>query len=360
MGRKLGLVWHRVELGDAEDPYTHASWSTVLRVTLPVLHFGTLAPLALLGIWTTWDRRRRLRPLYWMLAVYPLSVVLFYVFGRYRYPVVGLLALFAGAGLVESPRFFRAAGAGRRLAAGLTVAGMTIACNWPTDSEARARASTLYNVGVWVGRRPERSSEAIAWYERSLAIRPDTVEALYNLANALKRSGDLARAEASYRRVLALAPELAAAHNNLGESLEARGARAQAIESYRRAVELDPALWEARGNLGLALGRDGHVGEAVDALRAAMRIRPESATLHYNLGTVLAENGRMEEAVGEYRRALELDPSDPRAHNNLGYALAALGRLDEAAAACSEALRLDPDYAAARTNLAAIRAARGG
>jgi tetratricopeptide (TPR) repeat protein len=359
MGRKLFLVWHSTELGDTEDLYTYSSWSAVLQATRYFFHLGFLAPLALLGLWVTWDRRRTIWPLQLMLFLYPASVILFYVFGRYRYPVVALLVLFAAAGIAEAGRFFRAASRSKLVACMVTLVLALVACNWPTSSQERVRAATLYNIGVWLGRQPDRLQESIAYYEDALELLPDSPRTLYNLGNALKSQGDLERAEALYRRVLKIQPAMAGALNNLAACLEARGRTDKAIQLYRAAIANDPGMVEAYNNLGLALAKAGALDQAVAVLKEAIRQRPASAVPHFNLGNVLISQGRLDEAVARYRQAISLDPANARMHNNLGYALAALGDQDGAMAAYTAALRLDPDYAAAADNLRAAQAAMG-
>ena len=62
------------------------------RVVVPlrlggfVGHFGVLVPLALLGVVRHLAERRRLWMLYAMLATYAATLVIFYVFARYRCP----------------------------------------------------------------------------------------------------------------------------------------------------------------------------------------------------------------------------------------------------------------------------------
>ena len=179
LAKKTFLVWHRTELGDTEDLYTFATWSDVLRATNRFAHFGLLAPLGLLGLWVTARRARTLWPLYAMLVIYPASVVLFYVFGRYRYPVVAVLVPFAGAAITESASFFRAAGALKRIACVLSVVAALVACNWPTGAEERVRAATLHNIGVWLARTPEQAAQAIGYYEQALRLEPHSALTLY-------------------------------------------------------------------------------------------------------------------------------------------------------------------------------------
>ena len=55
------------------------------------------------GLVLSWDQRSRLAVLYAMLAAYAASVIMFYVFARYRLPLVPLLLLFAVRGAAALP-----------------------------------------------------------------------------------------------------------------------------------------------------------------------------------------------------------------------------------------------------------------
>ena len=98
VGRKVALLWNSSEMLDTESQETYEEVSPVLRLLAPVGHFGVVVPLALLGLLASWTERRRLWPLFALLAAYAASVVLFYVFARYRFPLVPFLLLLAANG----------------------------------------------------------------------------------------------------------------------------------------------------------------------------------------------------------------------------------------------------------------------
>jgi hypothetical protein len=78
-----------------------------LRFGSIVGHFGVLVPLACLGVVVTWHERRRLWVLYAMIAAYSASVLLFFVYARYRFALVPFLVLFASAGAIWLVEFAR-------------------------------------------------------------------------------------------------------------------------------------------------------------------------------------------------------------------------------------------------------------
>ena len=61
-----------------------------------------------------------------------------------------------------------------------------------------------------------RLDDAASCFRRALELKPDFVEAQFNLGNALQAQGRLDDAVACYRRAVELKPEYVVGHNNLG------------------------------------------------------------------------------------------------------------------------------------------------
>lgn len=389
MMRKVALLVNATEMLDTESQETHAEYSVVLAALGPMAHFGVLAPAALFGVWVTWARRRALALFYLLLATYAASVVLFYVFARYRYPLVPFLMLLAAAGLVGAGRYFREAGS-RRFAASLAaVAGLAVVCRWPLLSSDLMRAITENNLATALY-EANRVEDAEAHYRRALAIRPDYAAAHSNLGALLRATGRVEDAIRHYREAIRLQPDHVTARYNLGNALLANGRPLEAAEQFQQVLARDPDSVEARTNLGAALATAGRLEEAAAALRTALRIDPASAEAHRNLANVLDEMGHPDEAIRHFeqaltvkpdyfeahydlgrtllargevsratvhlQRAVALDPGSADAHNNLGVALASAGRLEEAVTHFARALTLRPDHDEARRNLSSTRA----
>jgi tetratricopeptide (TPR) repeat protein len=314
--KKLLLAWNAEEATDTEDVHSHAEWSWPLSLAIRLGHFGVLAPVGLFGVWLTRARWRDLWVLYLMLAIYSVSVAFFYVLARYRYPLVPLLALFAGAAIAGIGDWWRSTPARQRWLPAALFALVIVLCNWPLLSTSAMRAITHYNMGV-----------------------------------ELQRQGRHGEAADEYRTTLALAPDYAPAHSNLGVVLAAGGAHQEAAEHYRAAMRLDPTLVEAQVNLGIALASAGHYPDAIEMLQQATRRAPRNAGAHYNLGLALAGANRLAEARQELDQTLALDPTNAAAHNNLGILLASTGHLAEGIAHFRAALTLQPDFAEALANL---------
>ena len=317
--QKLRLIWNSVEATDTEDLYSHAEWSAPLRATDAVLHFGILAPLALLGMWITRARFRELWILHALTAIYVLSLVVFYVVARYRLPLVPLLAMFGAAALVQMVAWSQKGPLVERLrGAALLVAAMLI-CNWPMQSVPAMKALTRFNLGETL-RGAGRPGEASEQFKAALAIDPRNSAAASNLGALLAERGDHEGALRQYEAAVAADSENAAALNNLGQELARRGQMDEAIEAFRRSIDLDPEGSAAHQSLGIALVSLGRVDQAMVELEEAIRLEPENAAAHNNLGILLASSGRVDEGITHFRLALRAAPEFAEAAANLAKA----------------------------------------
>ena len=390
--RKVALLVNAAEAVDTESQTSHAEWSLPLRLLGAVGHFGLLVPLACFGIVATWSSRSRLWLLYAMTAAYSASVVAFYVFARYRFPLVPFLMLFAAAGLVALPAIVRTRAVPGGMKAVAAIAVTAVIANWPLLNEAWMQAVTENNLGVALQgerrlddatthyrraiafrsdyapaysnlgtalRAQGRQDEAVHAYEQALRLQPDFAGAHYNLANLMLDAGNPAAAATEFRRALQSEPASAEAHSNLGIALAATGHGDEAILEFRRAIALDPRAAKAHRNLGDALSAAGAQQEAIASLRRAAELEPGDAAIQYDLGGALLEAGQLEEAVTHLRAALRANPSFVEAHNNLGIALGSQGKIDDAIAEFQLALKLRPGFPDAQKNLAMAIGARG-
>jgi tetratricopeptide (TPR) repeat protein len=389
--RKALLLFNATEMLDTEAQESHAEWSWPLRVGGWFGHFGVLAPLALVGLVLSWNDRRRLSVLYIMLAAYAASVLMFYVFARYRLPLVPLLLLFAAAGLTEVVAWARRADMPARAWLAAAVVATAVFSNWPVLSKPLMKAITETNLAVALqteGRTDEAAAhyrraielqpdyapaynnlgvmqratgkvdEAIKTYERALSLKGNYPDAHYNLANALLEKNRPQEAAEHFSIALRSIPDSAGAANNLGIALSAQNRPQDAVAAFRAAVAAEPNSPVAHRNLADALASAGQVSEAVAEFRKAIALAPKESAAHYNLGVVLLESGQMQEAIRELRTAVELAPTSVDAHNNLGIALGSTGDLDAAIAEFRRALAIDPTSSQARQNLQMAEQAR--
>jgi protein O-GlcNAc transferase len=214
------------------------------------------------------------------------------------------------------------------------------------------RVSSFHNNLGNVLRALGRLEQAEKSYEKALALKQDSVDALYNLALTQQDRGKLDEAATAYGRVIARKPDHEAAHSNLGNILHVQGELDGAAACYERALRSRPDFLPAHLNQGNVLKAQGKLDEAILSYRRVLALAPDYAEAHNNLGIVLMGAGKLDEAVESYRRALSLKPGYAESYRNLGNALKEQGKMHEAADCYRRALSIEPNDAETRLGLA--------
>jgi tetratricopeptide (TPR) repeat protein len=343
LGRKALLTLNSGELVDTESMQEYSQFSILLRA-MRWMGFGLVLPLAVMGAWITRRAWRSLILLYATAAGLALSVVLFYVLSRYRFPMVPVVLLFASAALAAMPGLRLE---WRRWIPGVLVAaGVAVVSHLPMTSVSN---TTHDNIGAELI-RVGRPAEAIPVLQEAVGIAPGDPRAHYDLGVAFERTGDRERSLAEFRDAVRLKPDfveanaaLGSAHLNYGVALWKVGQRDAAIVQYRDALQIRPDDAAAHNNLAAALQQTGQGPEAIPHYEAALRLKPDYAEAHSNLALALEETGRTGEAIDHFRAALRLQPGSFGTHANFGDLLLRLGRTPEAIGEYREAVRLAPD-----------------
>jgi len=177
-----------------------------------------------------------------------------------------------------------------------------------------------------------------------------------NLGSAFRQQGRLNEALAQFQKALAIDPNDEDVYNNLGNVFFQQKRTDEAISCYQKALALDPNFAEAHNNLGDVFLQQGRMNDAITQFQAALKIKPDYAEAHYNLGNALRRQGKVNEAIAQFQKALALKPQFAEAHYNLGNALLQQGQIKEAIAQFQTALMIKPDYVDAQNNLAWILA----
>jgi tetratricopeptide (TPR) repeat protein len=339
MVKKWLMVWNTREIEDSDDFYIYRQWSWLLNILGWFANFGVLAPLAAAGLWLTREQWRRLRLLYVMILTLAASVALFYIFGRYRYPLVPMLALFAGAGLAQFASLFTQRTRRQLPAAAGILLTSAVIVNWPLYGSSGPSAAGYNNLSNAYYKQGN-VKEAIQTALKAIELEPDYGVAHYNLGNLYAGQGRIELAQRHFEEALRLYPNYAEVHANLGQLIAERGDLADGIRYFQKAIDLNPSLGRAHLNLGVALAKQGRTEEAVRPLREAVRLAPDSVEYHYYLGSVYAELGRFDEAARAFNDALLVRSDFAPAHQSLAQVLSLQGKKEEARQHYQEALRL--------------------
>lgn len=334
-GRAVGLVLRKAvqvlspnEIGDHIDLNATASRSPVLKWIPPV--YAPVVLLGLLGFVMT--RKHRDGALAVMGVMTVLSVSLFFVVSRYRTPMVGLLAIYAGGGLAWWWRTYLSRSRSRWLCGvGLTAAvGVTI-------YTPLLHPALPWNVLAGVSKAGDEC--AIDHHTRH----SQEIEAQFEVGVFALNHGQLADAEEAMWAVLKQEPQHTAAGVNLSWLLLQKGATEAALGVAKRVVEVDPCDDKAWNNLGQASSQLGDKATALDAARRAARIDPYNPGYWMGLGEAMLASGNRDGARTQFLRMLKWEPDTWQAHARLGQIALESGDYTRASTHLQKAVKVRPD-----------------
>lgn len=333
------------------------------------------------------------------ILVYYLSFLPFFVNARARHPLVPLLFLVAGYGLVRIVDAWRTPNtpALQRLAPALLLCVTTALAhvNWiPYEPDmARwhyARAESWLIAGEPEKAIPEaeqmlrlkyasympfrlghafaekgyhalaaRLLEAALGPEPATQPRPYRQDLYFHIGANLLMDGQTDQAKIWLERALELNPRDARAMNDLGWIAEQAGDRETARKWYQKALAASPDFRLAKENLARLAREEGNFPLSVRLWRELCLDYPKAATYPFELALTWATAGNAEKAERYYRETLRIDPDHARAWNNLGWLLVSAGRHEEGIQCLRQALIIDPAFTLARVNLAQALLATG-
>ncbi|MFE9766083.1 BREX system ATP-binding domain-containing protein [Streptomyces sp. NPDC005808] len=269
---------------------------------------------------------------------------------------------------------------GRDLLAALAEGGVAAALGLLSnragfDERQQALARTVRGSAL---RRSGAYEQAMAEYDRAVALDPELARAYRGRALSRDMLGDHEAAIADLDRAVALAPNHAGTVAARGEHHRRQGHDREAVRDLTRGVELDPShhfAWASRGaahqmlgmldealadlNRALELNPEypfalmrrarvwralGEPARQIADLDHMIRLNPDSAWRRCERGDALHSAGRHEEAVADYDRAIDIDGEHASAYAGRGVCRGGLGRFDEAFADLDRALALAPEY----------------
>jgi VWFA-related protein len=136
--------------------------------------------------------------------------------------------------------------------------------------ELVARGITLVNEG--------KCGDAITPLREALRVNPAMAIARFQLAKALRTTGDMAGAEAELREASKAVPDSVEVHNFLGILLSERGDVAGAVAEFRKGAQIQPKQPIVHFNLARALEKSGDKAAALAEYRIAFQLAPGNTT----------------------------------------------------------------------------------
>ncbi len=211
-----------------------------------------------------------------------------------------------------------------------------------------------YNLGV-LYTSIDKNFEAITWFKKAAAIKGNrtSASAHYNLGILYKKIDKPIKSEASYREALRLRPDYIEARFNLALLKIDQGDCKTGVKELEKCKNLGfnkPKLYR---NLGLCYNKLGQYEKAVLAYQKRAELE-NSAVSWYNLAILNKKIGKFDEAIAAYVRCLESDSAYYQASYNLAALYNKLDKKDSALFYYQQAVTFNTHYSKAYYNIALI------
>lgn len=191
----------------------------------------------------------------------------------------------------------------------------------------------------------ERNDDALAAYDRALQIMPRYGFALRGKGLVLERMGELEAALASYEQATAIKPNEVWNWYNQADVMQSLNRYEEAIPLLKHALDIDPEHHNSWGKLGQVYRLMGQQEEAVYAYEKAIDYEPDYAWAHNGRGLAMKSLGRFAEALVSFRKATQYQPDVVWHWYNLTEMLVELGQYEDALGPATQATRTDPAHA---------------
>ena len=279
LAKKVFLFWHGDEIGRNQDVYFWRNYSNILALTLwkwgIAFPFGLVGPLALVGLLFCVRSRGLTLPIVFV-AVYALGVIVFFVTGRYRVPVLPLLILFAAYGGYEIYGYLSR----RDWARG----GLVLACfgifallaNWQLAPMNMAGGAAVH----------------------------------YNLGNGYARQGKLDWARREVSEAVRLDSTYWQAWNNLGALYGMQRNMPEARRIFEKVATANPQRPEVWVNLAHAHRALRNNRAAQKVYERALQAQPENGMIYIEYMGLLMEMGEFDKAEKVLKQTLKIFPRD--------------------------------------------------
>jgi len=249
--KKFFYFWGNYEVHDIDTAYKN--YRTLQ--TWPLLPFGIMSALGLVGLGLALRKFRPAFLLYAMILIYLFSALLFFVASRYRLPAAPFLSIFAAYTVIYLYTQLRESRLRKYMVCAGLVVGLFAGINLPLRNEVETldrwqRATRIhYSLGGNLLFKKGLYREAIQEFAKVIELEPNFAPAYNGLGRSYAILNDFDRAEKNFRKVIELSPGIDQGYLNLGLLYELKGEPSKALPLLEKAFSLNPENLKTKEHL---------------------------------------------------------------------------------------------------------------
>jgi len=150
-------------------------------------------------------------------------------------------------------------------------------------------------------------------FGQSIRIKPDFLEATFNLALTNHEMGNLQEAEKYYLRTFQINPDLIRAHLKLAHLYTEQNRKTEALEQYRRIFYIDPRFFVLHPTLGPEFQYINVLNKFRAESENNLRRNPDNPKDNLVLARLFQEKGEYGKAANLARKVLSISPDNKTA-----------------------------------------------
>jgi tetratricopeptide (TPR) repeat protein len=321
--KEIGLLWKKFllflnsyEIANHNNYYFFKRFSTLL--SMPLISFGVIAPLGLLGILLSLKHWRRYLLLYIFLVLYSASIILFFVTARYRLPSLSIIILFGAYALWWYFEKIKEKGYKQVFLSLLPLSLFIVLVNHGIEGfYSTVNFDQEYNKLGYVYYQKGMYDNSISAYNQSLLISPNDASTHYLLGTTYVKMGNHDKAEKEFKDSLVLKSDRPYAHYKLGMIFYLKGKLSDAMKHLQEEIEIQPDFTQAHYNLAVIYDEMGLLDEAIKSYAKTIELDSGHFMAYNNLGIIYGRKNQYDKAVVQFQKALEIKPGDEEAMYNL-------------------------------------------
>ncbi len=226
-----------------------ANYSGLLRLPLPGFDF--IIMLALAGFILTWKERKKFSLLYIFIFLYVISVIIFFVVGRFRVAIAPLFIVFAGAAIIHGYSLIKSGNLKPIILAVGAVALFVAIESLAAPKFNYTYADGYINLGNTAFENKEYN-KALMYYNKSLHSENSYLGHVL-IGNTFAVKGEYQAAENAYKDAIKLNNFNELSYFNLGLMYSQTNQLEKAINQFNKVIEINPHFSDAYRNLAIAL-----------------------------------------------------------------------------------------------------------
>jgi tetratricopeptide (TPR) repeat protein len=177
-----------------------------------------------------------------------------------------------------------------------------------------------YRLGL-IARSEKNDTMALSYFEEALAVDPNAIEPLDQIAAIKVGQGKAKEARDRVQKQLELVPNNPVLYTLLGRLWQQAKDAGQAEAAYKKAMSVDPQLPLSYISLGELYLMTGKQEQAAKEYEAALEKNPKLVGAHMILGMIHEQKKEYDKARTRYEEVLKLNPRFGPAANNLAWLL---------------------------------------